>query len=164
MKGVGELVPQYYMPSPMYSPQQQRLAYLEQQQSYNSVPQQQIYLKGRPVASIDEARASMIDFDGSVFYFPDLANNRIYTKQINLDGTSTLRIYEMTQQKVPTPPSEESANSTEDLMKSASNLFVSKDDFSKTISALCAEIDKLKEGNLNNKPHDEPANATTYEF
>lgn len=164
MKGVGELVPQYYMPSPMYSPQQQRLAYLEQQQSYNSVPQQQIYLKGRPVASIDEARASMIDFDGSVFYFPDLANNRIYTKQINLDGTSTLRIYEMTQQKVPTSPSEESANSTEDLMKSASNLFVSKNDFSKTISALCAEIDKLKEGNLNNKPHDEPANATTYEF
>lgn len=66
MKGVGELVPKYYMPSPMYSPQQQRLAYLEQQQSYNSVPQQQIYLKGRPVASIDEARASMIDFDGYV--------------------------------------------------------------------------------------------------
>lgn len=163
MKGADKLVPQYYMPSPMYSPQQQRLAYLEQQQSYNSIPQQPVYLKGRPVASIDEARASMIDFDGSVFYFPDLANNRIYTKQINLDGTSSLRIYEMTQQKNPTQ-SDGSANSSEDLIKSASNLFVSKDDFSKTISALCAEIDKLKEGNSNNKSNDESANSAAYEF
>lgn len=36
----------------------------------------------------------MIDFDGSVFYFPDLANNKIYTKQINMDGTSSLYVYE----------------------------------------------------------------------
>lgn len=54
-----------------------------------------IGLKGRPVASIDEARASIIDFDGSVFYFPDLANKRIYTKQINLDGTASLFMYEL---------------------------------------------------------------------
>jgi hypothetical protein len=40
-------------------------------------------------------RATSIDFDGSVFYFPDLANKRIYTKQINLDGTSTLNVYEL---------------------------------------------------------------------
>lgn len=52
-------------------------------------------LKGRPVASLEEARASSIDFDGSVFYFPDLANKRIYTKQINMDGTSTLLMYEL---------------------------------------------------------------------
>lgn len=44
-------------------------------------------IKGRPVSSIEEARAISIDFDGSVFYFPDLANRRIYTKQINMDGT-----------------------------------------------------------------------------
>lgn len=53
------------------------------------------YLKGRLVSSIEEARAQTIDFDGSVFYFPDLANHRIYTKQINLDGTSTLNMYEL---------------------------------------------------------------------
>ena len=35
------------------------------------------------------------DFDGSIFYFPDLANRRIYTKQINLDGTATLNMYEL---------------------------------------------------------------------
>ena len=37
-------------------------------------------LKGRPVASLEEARAMSIDFDGSVFFFPDLANKKIYTK------------------------------------------------------------------------------------
>lgn len=52
-------------------------------------------LKGRPVSSIDEARASAVDFDGTVFYFPDLANKKIYTKQINLDGTATLLMYEL---------------------------------------------------------------------
>ena len=53
-------------------------------------------LKGRPVASLDEARAAAIDFDGSIFFFPDLANKKIYTKQINLDGTMSLNVYEMT--------------------------------------------------------------------
>lgn len=52
-------------------------------------------LKGRLVASLEEARATSIDFDGSVFYFPDLANKRIYTKQINMDGTATLCVYEL---------------------------------------------------------------------
>ena len=51
-------------------------------------------LKGRPVASLDEVRAIPVDFDGSVFYFPDLANGKIYTKQINQDGTSSLFVYE----------------------------------------------------------------------
>ena len=52
-------------------------------------------LKGRLVTSLEEARATSIDFDGSVFYFPDLANKRIYTKQINMDGTATLCMYEL---------------------------------------------------------------------
>lgn len=70
-------------------------------------PTQQPYMgiKGRPVASIEEARASIIDFDGSIFYFPDLANQRIYTKQINLDGTAQLNMYELkempVQQEIP---------------------------------------------------------------
>ena len=61
-------------------------------------------LKGRPVSSIDEARASLIDFDGSVFYFPDLANRCIYTKQINLDGTATMLMYELKEFPVPSQP------------------------------------------------------------
>ena len=60
-------------------------------------------LKGRPVSSIEEAKASSIDFDGSIFYFPDLANRRIYTKQINMDGTATLNMYEFKELPVAAP-------------------------------------------------------------
>ena len=49
----------------------------------------------RPVSSLDEVRAMSVDFDGSVFFFPDLANRRIYTKQINLDGTASINVYEL---------------------------------------------------------------------
>ena len=49
----------------------------------------------RPVASLDEVRAMNIDFDGSVFYFPDYANRKIYTKQINMDGTASINMYEL---------------------------------------------------------------------
>ena len=62
--------------------------------SYGYLNTQPAGLKGRPVSSIDEAKATPIDFDGSIFYFPDLANQRIYTKQINMDGTATLTMYE----------------------------------------------------------------------
>jgi hypothetical protein len=57
-------------------------------------------LKGRLVTSLEEARATSIDFDGSVFYFPDLANKRIYTKQINIDGTASLYVYELREMPV----------------------------------------------------------------
>ena len=68
---------------------------------YQPQPQMQYqqrtgFLKGRPVSSLEEARGTAIDFDGSIFYFPDLANNRIYTKQINLDGTASLCMYALT--------------------------------------------------------------------
>ena len=77
---------------------QQNIPYYQQSQP---VPRQQQvgyqppYLKGRLVSSLEEAKAAGIDFDGSIFYFPDLANRRIYTKQINLDGTATLNMYEL---------------------------------------------------------------------
>ena len=67
------------------------------QQSYSPYLRQappQTGLKGRPISSLEEVRAASIDFDGSIFYFPDLANKRIYTKQINMDGTATLNMYE----------------------------------------------------------------------
>jgi hypothetical protein len=52
-------------------------------------------LKGRPVSSVDEVKATPVDFDGSIFYFPNLANNKIFTKQVNLAGTSLIRVYEL---------------------------------------------------------------------
>ena len=54
-----------------------------------------VFLRGRPVASFEEARVAQIDLDGSVFIFPDLGNKKIYTKRINADGTATLNSYSL---------------------------------------------------------------------
>ena len=84
-----------------YYPQQPQIQQVNQQQPLYS-PQNyfrqgppQVSLKGRLVSSLEEVRATPIDFDGSIFYFPDLANKRIYTKQINIDGTASLYVYEL---------------------------------------------------------------------
>ena len=52
-------------------------------------------LKGHPVSSLEEVKASSIDFDGSIFYFPDIANKRIYTKTVGMDGVALLNMYEL---------------------------------------------------------------------
>ena len=102
---------QGYVNNMGYSPTQMRLNQMEQmypqynnQMMYNNQYQgnQQLpqnngnSLKGRPVTSLEEARAAQIDFDGSVFFFPDIANGKIYKKQINLDGTATLKEWRRT--------------------------------------------------------------------
>ena len=103
----------------------------------------------RPVSSLEEARASVIDFDGSVFYFPDAANKKIYTKQINLDGTSLLNMYVL--QEIPTTPQPDA--------------YVSKDEFQQTVSLLLGEINKMKgEQNHNDKQSAEPDDANASEF
>jgi hypothetical protein len=85
--------------------QPQTQYYQNQMQSPSSMirPQMMATVKGRPVSSIEEARAATIDFDGSIFYFPDLANKKIYTKQINMDGTATLNMYELKEMPVEPP-------------------------------------------------------------
>ena len=86
-----------------YATQQPNYLNYQQYRPVQSVIQQPYTgLKGRPVASIEEARASIIDFDGSIFFFPDLANKRIYTKQINMDGTALLSVYEL--KEIPIEP------------------------------------------------------------
>lgn len=76
----------YY--SPVQQPMNQQTIPNYTQPNYLRPAQPQNGLKGRLVSSLEEARATSIDFDGSIFYFPDLANKRIYTKQINMDGTA----------------------------------------------------------------------------
>lgn len=87
-------------------PQYQRMIQQPQTESAPTVTQQQPYtapvmmsqgnyIKGRPVVSIDEARASQIDLDGSLYVFPDLGNKKIYTKQINMDGTAAFNVFEL---------------------------------------------------------------------
>ena len=95
--------------------------------TYQRPVQSQIGLKGRLVSSLEEARATSIDFDGSIFYFPDLANKRIYTKQINLDGTATLNMYEL--RDLPTMNEQQIFTSTN---------FVTRDEFNSVVSQLKA--------------------------
>ena len=73
------------------------VGYMPSQSSMQNPQLQQVGLKGRPVSSLEEVRAAQIDFDGSLFIFPDLAHNRIYTKQISMDGNASLNMYELTQ-------------------------------------------------------------------
>ena len=99
-----------------------------QQQYYRPQPQPQIPLsfglKGRPVSSFEEARASVIDFDGSIFYFPDIANRKVYTKQVNMDGTMNLNVYALVE--TPVAVSEEINP----------NLFITREEFEQTIKQL----------------------------
>lgn len=118
-------------------------------QSYNYYPQQQFIrpqpqqvvqqpeLRGRMVSSIEEARATPIDFDGSVFYFPDLANKRIYTKQINMDGTATINMYEL--KPIPTQTQE-----------SIPSNYVTREEFEKALEQIKIALSP-KEESTNNK-------------
>lgn len=106
----------------MYPQQMQRLNYLESQ----VMPPNMI--KGRPVASIEEVRALPIDFDGSIFYFPDMSNNKIYTKQIGLNGQSILQVYSLTELPV------------------AEVKYVTKEEFNLALNELTAKLEQIKQG------------------
>lgn len=114
-----------------YYPQQtqQQTPQVAQQQPMYQMPYlrqapPQTGLKGRLVTSLEEARATSIDFDGSVFYFPDLANKRIYTKQINIDGTASLCVYELRE----TPIEEEKSVVVPSVEK-----FVTREEFERVL-------------------------------
>ena len=114
----------------MYNQQQIPYGYYPQpQNSYMRQPvatqqNQQMMLKGRPVSSIEEVRASVVDFDGSVFYFPDIANRKIYTKQIGLDGSAILCMYEL--KEIP-----QAVDTSQQF-----NNFVTRDEFESVIGQL----------------------------
>lgn len=92
-------------------------------------------LKGRPVSSYDEAKAAMIDLDGSMFVFTDIANKRIYTKQIMLDGSAELKVYTLQEQNIKE-------------QKQDSN-YVLQTDFEEAINILKNQILELKGANEN---------------
>lgn len=90
----------------------------------NPAPLNIQYLKCRPVSSREEAMALPIDLDGSLWVFPSVANGKIYTKQINNDGTATFNTYVFTEE-------EDSYNSNE---------YVTKNEFNKVIQTIMAAI------------------------
>lgn len=102
----------------------------QQEMMQQQVPQQMQMIKGRPVSSLEEARASMIDLDGSMYVFTDVANKRIYTKQILLDETAELKTYVLEEQK----QAQTNTNSS----------YVLQQDFEEAINILTEQINKLK--------------------
>lgn len=97
-----------------------------QQQPQITRPQYINFLKGRPVSSLEEVRAMSVDFDGSISYFPDIANNRIYTKQVNMDGTSTVLMYELTE--IPT------------VQENFANDYITREEFENAIAQLKSAV------------------------
>ena len=125
MKERGEMVKMFQnvpQQSMNYYPQyggqyQQRLDQMMQNQMmYPQMSNQTNYLKGRPVVSIEEARAAQIDLDGSLFIFTDIGNKKIYTKQINLDGTATLNTYSLEDKTLPATESFVTKSELEEIL------------------------------------------------
>lgn len=114
--------------------------------SYQQPPQKPLVplqptLKGRPVSSVEEVRATAVDFDGSIFYFPDLANNRIYTKQINVDGTSTMQMYELKELPVEPP--------------AANSQYITREEFEAVINQLKGTLQTPPSTTINEVPKDQ---------
>ena len=106
-------------------------------------------LKGRPVSGLEEVRAAAVDFDGTISFFPDLANGKIYTKQCNVDGTASLNMYEL--KEIP-------LNSTINASS-----YVTREEFDQTMAALKAV---LAHANLAMESSDQtqPQQTSTPEF
>lgn len=117
-------------------PQNQQYMTPYQQMAMQQQNQQMQVIKGRPVSSYDEAKASMIDLDGSLFVFTDVANKRIYTKQVMLDGTSDFKVYQLV---------ENSNKTNAGNVGEQNGEYVLKKDFDKVVSTLLTRINKLKE-------------------
>ena len=98
------------------------------------------FLKCRPVASRQEARAFQIDLDGSLWVFTDVGNDKIYTKQINNDGTAVFKTYALSQ----------------DENEYDSSAYVTREEFNKVIQALVATI------NPNDKQEQQQSNQITF--
>lgn len=52
-------------------------------------------LKGRIVSSVDEVKAALIDLDGSNTFFPCPAENCIYVKSIDLNGSPVVQKFSL---------------------------------------------------------------------
>ena len=99
--------PYYFQNNPMYqqqygqiNPYPDRLAQLQtQQQQFNQsqygqqMPVQPMGLSGEVVDSIDVVKAKNVDMSGNVTYYPKSDMSEIYTKQLQMDGTSRIVTY-----------------------------------------------------------------------
>lgn len=144
-----------YYPSPAMQTAQQRLQMMEaqypqyanqmtytQQPTYQNPSQPMAsaapVLKGRPVSNEEEANAAMIDFDGSLFVFPDKAHGKIYTKQLGLDGNIVFNRYSI---DLPSQPKQETLVQSPQIDLSE---YAKKSDLEKQISSLTDKVTSLE--------------------
>lgn len=132
---------QQYNPYPYaYSapnPYQQRLNQLEQMYQQPPAPpttqpqspQSVQMLKGRIVASVEEEKASQVDFDGSTTYFACPGKQEIYAKSIGLNGLPIFLTYRLIDNEQP---------------KTEQN--VSNQEFATRLSALEDKVKELSNG------------------
>lgn len=134
-----------YIPSPQPFDRMQPFNAGMQPSSLQSGQNQRL-LKGRPVSCFEEARSYPVDWDGSLYVFPDLANNRIYTKQSMNDGSCPTKCY--IEQQMP-------QNTPSQVNEPVSN---------KLIQELQEKVEMLEQqlkGLLNEpKPNEPKSNAT----
>ena len=149
-----------YYPNPVMQTAQQRLQMMEAQyqqfannpvgypqpNNYTGNPQQTTsaapILKGRPVSNEEEANAAMIDFDGSLFVFPDKAHGKIYTKQLGLDGNIIFLKYSLESGGQPG----NSQNSTSSVVSSQDmSEYVKKDDLNQKLTEIHQRFNGLEQ-------------------
>ena len=129
-----QALPQFNQPiqQPQYDPYIVQGYPQQLQTNSNRTAPMQNFVKCRAVTSIDEAKAAMIDLDGSVHVFTDLNHNCIYTKQITLDGSAAFNIYKLD-------------NPEDNKKKSQSNepMFVEREELGRIIGDFDAKIADL---------------------
>ena len=146
-----------YYANPTSQTAQQRLQMLESQYpqfagnppmgypsmgGYPNSPQQPSQaapiLKGRPVSNEEEANAAMIDFDGSLFVFPDKAHGKIYTKQLGLDGNIVFLRYSLDMEPKMQP-------STAPVLPQDLSEYVTRDTLDKSLGELKDKLASLEQ-------------------
>lgn len=86
--------PYFGRPAFNYNPYQPMQQMPQQPMVQQPMMQQPVGLQGKSVDSIDVVKAMDINLDGSISYFPLTDGSAIVTKQLQMDGTSKVVIYE----------------------------------------------------------------------
>lgn len=146
--------PNMYYGGQQYSYGNQQYQYGGQQYQYGNQPytsnqqlQQQVYC--RPVTSEEEAKAAIIELDGSLYIFTCLNQGKIYTKQLEMDGNAPLRTYELvgfSTNQIPVSTSES------EVKKDIEDLYAMYEKLDKEVSLLSDDFDMyLNEATKNSK-------------
>lgn len=154
--------PYYFQNNSMYPPQQygqitpypDRLAQLQSQQQQYNQPQynpqmqtQPMGLSGEIVDSIDVVKAKNVDMSGNVTFYPKADLSEIYTKQLQMDGTSRIVTYRAVQPETPAERDRRS-DSDVDVVGMFGQL---KTDLLQEISDLKDMVNQISQINQNQK-------------